>query len=103
MQPLADAVRGVDQDPDPQRQVGLAAEVGDGLRFVVLKEAEVALGKVEDHAVLLVPHRKQDVDQVDRNVDGGYGVRLRCGQAGLLPIPGLLRILLIGRLTRRRA
>ena len=86
MQPLADAVRGVDQDSNPQRQVGLAAEVGDGLRFVVLKEAEVVLGKVEDHAVLLVPHRKQDVHQVDRNVDGGYGVRLRFGRAGLLPI-----------------
>jgi hypothetical protein len=43
---IADAIRSVEQHADAQRQVGLLAEVANGLRFIVVEDLEVVLAEV---------------------------------------------------------
>ena len=66
---VADAVAGIDQDAEAQRQVALGGELHDGLRLLVFEDLEVVLGQVGDEAALLVGDGEEHVDAGDVDLD----------------------------------
>ena len=69
LEALANAVAGVDQDRQAQRQVAFRRELLDYLRLLVLDDFEIILGQVGDEAALLVRHGEQHVDARDVHQD----------------------------------
>ena len=62
---------GVDQEPDGERKVRLAGEVGDGLRAAVFEDGEIVLGEVADDLAVFREHVRQDVDYFHVRGKGG--------------------------------
>ena len=91
VQALANAVAGIDKNPDAKGQIGLTAEESDFLRLPVLQETKIFLCKVNDHPVLLVKDCKRDIDQVYRNTncaaDPGLWAGLRAGNRLRVRLP----------------
>ncbi len=87
METVANAVAGVDQDGEAQRQIGFGGEFDDGLRLLVFEDLEIALGEIGDEAALFVRDGEEHVDARDVEGDAGSisGVLRRCslGVVGL--------------------
>ena len=87
IEPVANAVAGVDQDRKAQRQVGFSGEFDNGLRFLALEDLEIVLGKVGDEAALFVRDRVEHVDA--RDVQGDTSIVAGCRRSGLVLVLGL--------------
>ena len=71
LEAVADAVAGVDQDAQAQRQVAFRVELQDRLRLLALDHLEIVLGQVGDEAALLVGDGEQQVDAGDVDLNAG--------------------------------
>ena len=88
MKTVANAVAGVDQDSQAQRQVGFSREFDDGLRLLAFEDLEIVLGEIGDEAAFFVRHRVEHVDA--RDVEGDAGLVAGIGRRGLV---GVFRLL----------
>src|SRR5262249_54496023 len=68
LEPVANAVAGIDQNGDAQRQIGLGREFLNHLWLFVFRDGEILSAQVGDEATLLVGYREQDVNA--RDIDG---------------------------------
>ena len=66
---VADAIGGIQQHADAQRQIGLLAEVTDFLRELVVPDFEVAPFEFGDKFVAAVQHGEEHIDEVDDRLD----------------------------------
>ena len=77
LQPVADAVGGIQQQPHSQRQVGLPVEKAYLLLRVVVENPKILLIQIRHNFVLLVENGKQDVHQAHILANGrraiGFG------------------------------
>ena len=80
---VADAVAGVDQDAEAQRQIAFRVELQNALGLLALDDLEIVLGEVGDEAALLVGDREQQVDagHVDLNAGRLVGLVAAAGLA----------------------
>src|SRR6202040_1088063 len=62
---VTDAVGSIHKQADPEGQVGLPAEVADGLRGLVVGNLEVVFLEVGDELVATIEDGEEHVDQVD--------------------------------------
>ena len=71
---VPDAVAGIDQNGDAERQVSLGSELEDVLRAPVFEYLEVAAGQVGHETAFLVGDREQQVHSGDVQDDAGLDV-----------------------------
>ena len=76
---LADAVAGIDEDGEAERQVGFGGELDDALRLLVLEDFEIVLREIGDEAALFVGDGEQQVDAVHFKNDAAAVVGRRRG------------------------
>ena len=75
---VADAVAGIDQDGNAERQITFRGELLDGLRPLVLDHLEIVFGEIGNELAFLIGDSKEHVDAVDFQDDTGIG-RLDAG------------------------
>lgn len=69
-EPIADAVGSVKQHADAKGEIGLFTEVTNVLRRVVVEDFEVLLFEIGDEFVAAIENGEEDVDEIDRNLNG---------------------------------
>src|SRR6185437_8138568 len=69
-----DAVAGVDQERDAQRQIAFGGELPDKLRFLVFDELEIVDREVGDEAAFLIGDREQNVDRRGARTKSHFGL-----------------------------
>ena len=74
---IANAVAGIDQNADAQRQIGFSGEFHYALRFPGFQDFEFFLVQIRNKAPLLIGNREQHVyaRDVERNAGGWIVVR----------------------------
>ena len=62
LEAVANAVAGVDQDRDAQRQIGLGRELLNHLRLLVFGDGKIVFSEIGDEAAFFVGNREQNVN-----------------------------------------
>ena len=75
LEPGANGVAGVENHPDPQRQVAFPIELADFLLPAVIEDLEVLSAQIRDEAILPVGDREQQRDSSDVDLDD-VGIRV---------------------------
>ena len=84
---VGNAVRGINQHRDAQRQIGFRGELADLLSFLVFGDVKVFLAKVGNEAALFVGNGEENVDAGDVHRNGGFR-RILPGRLGRSPCFG---------------
>ena len=85
LESVPDAVAGIDQDPEAQRQIAFRVELEDFLRLLAVDHLEIVLGQVGDEAALVIRDRVQQADPRDVHLDARRLIRLDYRRLGRLP------------------
>src|SRR5262249_4772676 len=84
---IADGVRGIEQHPDAERQIGLPGKATDFPHLAVVEDLKIGFVKVGHELVTVVQHGKEDIDKGDDLSDLALiGILGRSGRSGLLRV-----------------